>query len=107
MKKGLIQALAASVVMTYICMGTAPGGLPDRGLTLTAQAASDALSSQQRLNAWYSQAIEHINNQNFESALLCLDGCAVYADPENEPAETEYEETYRDGSAKNECWKDE
>ncbi|HAD19552.1 MAG TPA: hypothetical protein DCF42_04050 [Lachnospiraceae bacterium] len=83
MKKGLIQALAASVVMTYICMGTAPGVLPDRGLTLTAQAASDALSSQQRLNAWYSQAIEHINNQNFESALLCLDGCAVYADPEN------------------------
>ena len=28
-------------------------------------------------------------------------------DPENEPAETEYEETYRDGSAKHECWSDE
>ena len=27
-------------------------------------------------------------------------------DPENEPAETEYEETYRDGSLKNECWND-
>ena len=27
-------------------------------------------------------------------------------DPENEQTEAEYEETYRDGSAKNECWDD-
>ena len=27
-------------------------------------------------------------------------------DPEEEPTE-DYEETYRDGSAKNECWKEE
>ena len=78
------------LVMTAVLAGTAafsavgPGAQPAVAQEVTLN-ASDALLKEQRLNMWYSQAIESINSGDWENALLCIDGCTVVTTKEGNP----------------------
>ena len=78
------------LVMTAVLAGTAAlSAAGPCAQTAVAQEitlnASDALLKEQRLNMWYSQAIDSINSGDFENALLCLDGCTVSTTREGNP----------------------
>ena len=66
----------------------ASGGMPAQTVFVQENTvnASDALLKEQRLNMWYSQAIENINSGDYENALLCLDGCIAACSREGNPA---------------------
>lgn len=58
-------------------------GIPP--VAVFAQEAADLLLQEQRLNTWYSQAIESINAEDYENAMLCLDGCMLYCTESSNP----------------------
>ena len=88
MKKDYLQQslrLCAATLLTATAITFAPVfGAASTGIAY-AQEASDAALAEQRLNTWYSQAIDSINNKDYENALLCLNGCLVYCTQQNNP----------------------
>ncbi len=71
-----------------VCLGLTAFALPVVGAgkpVFAQESAADQLMQEQRLNAWYSQSIQSINDGDFENALFCLDGCMVYASQEGNP----------------------
>ncbi len=84
MKKTGRRILAAGA-LTVLCSCVVPSGYITMGNSGNVYAATD-MSDQQRLNAWYSQAIDSINNEDFENALFYLDGCVVYTTPQSNAA---------------------
>ena len=81
-----VAALAAAAVLS----GSA--GTAVFAEEMTTLNASEALLKEQRLNMWYSQAIDSINNADYENALLCLDGCITSVTKEGNP--TLYADVY-------------
>ncbi len=81
-------------IRRYVCIGAAAflaaamfvpgsGAAVSRVYAQDAADAADALLQEQRLNTWYSQAIESINEGNYENALLCISGCMTYCTKES------------------------
>ena len=78
LSKGLLGTAAALMLGTALAVWAPPAAA-------YAQEAADTLVQEQRLNTWYSQAIQSINDNDFEHALLCLDGCMMYFTEESNP----------------------
>ena len=85
--KKKIKHIAAVLTVTALIAG---GILPEAYGVFTIQAegeenASDNAGTDQRLNAFYSQAIAGINEEDYENALFCLDACLIYCSEESNP----------------------
>jgi len=80
-KKRLAWIMAAALLGTGMC--TTPGAAAD--VSTLASAAGNAALQEQRLNTFYSQAIQSINDQDYKNALMCLDGCMIYCTQESNP----------------------
>ena len=82
------KAVRALIMLLLAGTMPVPGGMPVQTVCAAESTtnAPDALLKEQRLNMWYSQAIESINDSDFENALLCLDACIAACSRESNPA---------------------
>ena len=74
--KKMKRLVLATITITTVLLTAIPG----TGIRIYAQdahekEAADALLAEQRLNAWYSQAIQSLGEEDYEKVLMCLNGC--------------------------------
>lgn len=82
-RRRIAWVMAAALLGTGLCPVT--GAAAGMEAFAQAQEAGNAALQEQRLNTFYSQAIQSINDQDYKNALMCLDGCLVYCTKENNP----------------------
>ena len=85
--KRMRRHILAAVTITAVLLTAVPGA-GGYALAQGAQemaAAADGLLAEQRLNTWYSQAIRSISEEDYENALMCLNGCEPYVSAGDNP----------------------
>ena len=80
-KRRLTRALTALLLGEALVLGSGVY-MPK---TVYAQEASNQALQEQRLNTWYAQAIQSINDGDYKNAIMCLDGCMIYCTRESNP----------------------
>ena len=87
MMKRMRRHILAAVTITAVLLTAVPGA-GGHAFAQGAQemaAAADGLLAEQRLNTWYSQAIRSISEEDYENALMCLNGCEPYVSAGDNP----------------------
>lgn len=85
--KKMKRLVLATITITTVLLTAVPG----TGIRIYAQdahekeAAANELLDEQRLNAWYSQAVQSLSEKDYEKVLMCLNGCEPYTSAQDNP----------------------